>query len=92
MTFVYDAEGRFLDRLNPDSVIAQRIETEYWEEKCRALVAEHARRTQSAFAAGILNGWAHERARFWQVVPKEMLTRLEAPLAREPAVRVSAAE
>ncbi|MGH6954791.1 MAG: glutamate synthase-related protein, partial [Alphaproteobacteria bacterium] len=92
MTFVYDAEARFLECLNPDSVVAQRIETEYWEEKCRALVAEHASRTQSAFAAGIVNGWAHERARFWQVVPKEMLTRLEAPLAHEPAMRVTAAE
>ena len=44
------------------------------------LVDEHVRETQSRFAARLLNDWALERGKFWQVVPKEMLTRLAHPL------------
>ncbi|MPZ09393.1 MAG: glutamate synthase large subunit [Kiloniellaceae bacterium] len=83
MAFVYDAADLLPERINPDSVIHQRIETEYWELQLRELVGEHWRETQSAFAQQILIDWEHEKRRFWQVVPREMLQRLAHPVNRE---------
>ena len=56
----------------------------------RALVAEHAGATDSKWAAGLLHDWDRWRDRFVQVIPKEMLDRLDAPLSDQP--RLVAAE
>ncbi|MGE0092998.1 MAG: glutamate synthase large subunit [Alphaproteobacteria bacterium] len=76
MAFVYDMDGTFAQRINPDTILAQRIETPHWDEVCRALIAEHAARTGSNLAASLLNAWSEERGRFWQIVPREMVGRL----------------
>ena len=91
MAFVYDSDGVFEAHINDDTVVAQRIETPHWESLVRELIAEHLEATQSAFAERLLNDWDREVAKFWQVVPKEMLDRLEHPLTRE-AVAAGAAE
>jgi glutamate synthase (NADPH/NADH) large chain len=44
------------------------------------MVAEHVAETKSPLGARLLNDWNREVERFWQVVPKEMLSRLPAPL------------
>ncbi|GAB4175416.1 MAG: glutamate synthase large subunit [Thalassobaculales bacterium] len=87
MAFVYDADGTFLDRVNPDTVVWQRIETEHWEGVLKALVAAHAEETQSRFAQRLLIDWPLEVGKFWQVVPKEMLARLPQPLTAEERKR-----
>ncbi|HUK00076.1 MAG TPA: glutamate synthase large subunit [Stellaceae bacterium] len=81
MAFVYDAGDEFPSRVNGESVIWQRVQTPHWEGVLRALVEEHARESQSRFAQQLLLDWERELRRFWQVVPKEMLARLPAPLA-----------
>jgi len=83
MAFVYDAEELFSLKANPDTVIWQAVQTEYWEGQLRALVQEHVAETQSPFAAALLADWERELPRFRQVVPKEMLSRLEHPVTRE---------
>jgi glutamate synthase (NADPH/NADH) large chain len=80
MAFVYDADGLFTHHVNPDSVIYQRVETDHWQNILRALIEEHRAETGSAFAAELLAQWDIELARFWQVVPKEMVSRLSYPL------------
>jgi glutamate synthase (NADPH/NADH) large chain len=80
MAFVYDDEGVLDERINGDSVVAARIASAHWEDTLRALVAEHARETQSAFAAALLTDWDLLVGRFRQIVPKEMLGRLDHPL------------
>ena len=59
-----------------------RSETDYWEDFCRGLIERHAAETQSDWVSRILNEWDQERAAFWQIVPKEMLERLEHPIVR----------
>jgi glutamate synthase (NADPH/NADH) large chain len=86
MAFVYDADDEFPYRVNGESVLWQRIATPYWEGVLRGLVEEHVRQTQSRFAAQLLLDWERESRRFWQVVPKEMLTRLPEPLTLPAAV------
>ncbi len=83
MAFVYDPENVFPLKVNPDSVIHLRIETEYWEDVVKVLIGQHVRRTHSRFAYRLLNDWELERDFFWQVVPMEMLDKLEHPVTRE---------
>jgi glutamate synthase (NADPH/NADH) large chain len=83
MAFVHDAEDRFALRANGETVVWQRIETPHWEGVLKSLIEEHVRETQSRFAEQLLVDWDREIGRFWQVVPKEMLTRLPAPLKAE---------
>jgi glutamate synthase (NADPH/NADH) large chain len=81
MAFVWDPEERLPQRINPDSVIWQRLTSAHWEAVCRGLVEEHERETGSRHAQRILAEWERERLAFWQIVPKEMVERLAQPLA-----------
>jgi glutamate synthase (NADPH/NADH) large chain len=83
MAYVYDPDGDFERRVNPDQVTWQSIQTDYWENVVRDLIAEHVRETQSRFAERLLLNWSSERENFWQVVPKEIIPHLEQPLTHE---------
>ena len=80
MAFVYDSAGIFEEHVNPDQVLWQRVETRYWEEVLRDIVAEHAHETQSRFAERLLIDWEMERGNFWQIVPKEIIPHLSHPI------------
>jgi glutamate synthase (NADPH/NADH) large chain len=80
MAFVYDVDGTFAHRVNAESVVYQRIETEYWEDVLKRLVSEHVRETQSRYAERLLMDWQREVGKVWQIVPKEMIARLPQPL------------
>ncbi len=82
MAFVYDPDQLLPIRINSDSVIYQRVETQHYESQLRALVDRFWRETASDFAQRLLVDWHLTRNHFWQVVPKEMLNRLEHPVTR----------
>ena len=85
MAYVFDEDGDFEKAVNPDSVVWQRFGNEHYEEECRDLVRQHAAQTGSEWSKKLLAEWEHQRERFWQVVPKEMLGRLEVPVVSEAA-------
>jgi glutamate synthase (NADPH/NADH) large chain len=87
MAFVYDPDDTFELRVNPDTVTWQRLASAHWEGVLRALIAEHARETNSRYAAMLLHDWEQERTRFWQVVPKEYRKYLPQALADEELLR-----
>ncbi len=80
MAFVYDASGTFARRANPENIMWQRVASAHWEEVLRALIAEHAVATDSRWSRGLLEDWERTIASVWQVVPREMLSRLAQPL------------
>ncbi len=80
MAFIYDADDTFRYRLNADSVVWQRIETAHYERVLKDLIAQHSREAHSPLAAQLLNDWTMEVGKFWQIVPKEMVDRLDHPL------------
>ncbi len=90
MAFVYDPDDRVVPEVNTDSVIYQRVETSYWDELLRRVVSWHLRETQSPLADRLLNDWTFERRRFWQIVPKEMVERLEHPIVAKATTEKSA--
>ena len=85
MAFVYMAEAKFRQRINADSVVFQRLDSAHWEGVLRGLVEAHAAETGSRHAQRLLDDWAVEAGRFWQVCPTEMLALLEHPLSDRPA-------
>jgi glutamate synthase (NADPH/NADH) large chain len=91
IAFVYDADGTFERRINPESLLWRRLGHPHWEGVLRDLVARHVQETGSRFAARLLNEWATERDRFWHVVPKEFAKYLPVPMEQAPAA-VAAAE
>ncbi|PZU07124.1 glutamate synthase large subunit [Sphingomonas sp.] len=90
MAFVLDEDGSFPAHANPESILWQRLASTYWEQRLRSLIAAHAIATDSKWSNTILDDWDRWRDRFWQVVPKEMVTRLEQPLDDQDAEMVAA--
>jgi glutamate synthase (NADPH/NADH) large chain len=90
MAFVHDADGSFARRINPDSIVLNRVASAYWDGVLRGLVEEHGRETGSKWAGELLLDWDRSRGDFWQVCPKEMLSRLAHPLADDVRVMEAA--
>jgi glutamate synthase (NADPH/NADH) large chain len=82
--FIYDPEGKFELRVNPESLSWQRVASSHWSEALRRLITMHADETNSRYARMLLHDWDRVLPRFWQVVPKEYVKYLPAPL-RETA-------
>ena len=80
MAFIYDPQDTLPLRLNRETVVMERVESRYWETLVHDLIVDHHAQTGSAFAEIILQDWLRARHLFWQVCPKEMLTRLAHPL------------
>ena len=81
MAFVYDPDGTFEQRVNPETLTWQRVASAHWDGVLRGLVERHAAETSSRFAASLLHDWGRAAPRFWQVVPKEYVKYLDAPLS-----------
>ncbi len=90
MAFIYDESGTFDARANGESIVWQRLTSLHWEAVLKNLVTDHAEATDSKWSRGLLEDWERVRGHFWQVVPKEMLTRLAHPL--DDSVEMVAAE
>ena len=86
MAFVWDGDGRFMSRVNAETLEILRISSEYWETRLIHLVQSHVTQTASPFAREIARNWESEMPRFWQICPKEMVSRLAHPLSEEQAV------
>ena len=86
MAFIYDEGGEFLEKVNRTTLHLARIETRHWHEHLANLIQLHARETRSPLAKRLLADWDNEVAKFWHIVPLELLTRLPHPLTDEEAI------
>ncbi len=80
MAFVYDPDGTFERRVNPDSITWQRVQSTHWAGLLHEMVTRHAEETHSRYAAMLLHDWDRTLPRFWQIVPKEFVKYLAQPL------------
>ncbi|MEX2409472.1 MAG: glutamate synthase-related protein, partial [Rhodovibrionaceae bacterium] len=90
LAFVYDPQGSFRPRLNEDSVTVQRLQSAYYEQLVHDLIVRHIRETQSRYAEQLQLDWEMEKAKFWLIVPKDMLDKLEHPLSDEQTAQDAA--
>ncbi|MFC4291253.1 glutamate synthase large subunit [Sphingorhabdus arenilitoris] len=87
MAFVLDEDGEFEKRVNPESLVWQRLDSAHWEDVLKQMVQSHADKTDSKWSQTILEDWAIWRDKFWQICPKEMVSRVAHPLSdKETAV------
>jgi len=87
MAFIYDADETLPIHINDESVIYQRLSSAHWEGVLRREIEIHVQETQSKFAQTLLVDWDRVVGRFWQICPKEMVSRLAHPLSDQPEAR-----
>ena len=80
MAFVYNKSGDFENKVNPESVIWQNVETEYWINFLKNLILEHLEETNSKVSKYIIDNFDEEIKKFVQVCPKEMIDKIENPI------------
>ncbi len=83
MAFVYDKSRDFESKVNPESVIWQNVETEYWINFLKNLILEHLEETNSKVSKYITDNFDEEIKKFVQVCPKEMIDKIENPITSE---------
>lgn len=71
MAFVYDPKGQFENKVNPDTLLWQRITDPKWEAILKAQIQIHVQETESRYASFLLHDWQTALPHFWHVVPKE---------------------
>ena len=77
VAYVYDPDGTFPTRVNPEMVDLDLLEPAD-EEELRAIVERHYAATQSAIAYQILADWYSSASKFVKVMPKDYKRVLEA--------------
>jgi glutamate synthase (NADPH/NADH) large chain len=71
--FVYDCEGGFYEKINPELVEPLRIDTDEWDTEMfelKALIRDYYKKTGSKQAKFILEAWRSEVSKFWMVAPR----------------------
>ena len=89
MAFVYDSSNNFEKKVNPESVIWQKPETEFWIKFLKDLILNHIKETNSDFAKKLINNFENEIINFLQVCPREMLDKLDEPLTLNQTLAVA---
>ena len=80
MAFIYDLNNNFENRVNPETVVWQKLETKYWVNYLKNLIQDHCKETNSNLSQKIINNFDKEIYSFIQVCPKEMINKLENPI------------
>lgn len=71
--FVYDTEGDFYEKVNPELVEPLRIDTDEWDTEMfelKALLKDYVTKTGSKRATYILENFRTEIRKFWMVAPR----------------------
>ena len=89
MAFIYDKKDDFEKKVNPESIIWQRLETEYWKNFLKNNIKMYLEETNSKIAKYLLDNFDNEVSNFFQVCPKEMLDKLENPISTKKSVDIA---
>ncbi len=86
MAFIYDPKSQFVKKANPETIVWQKPETEYWKNYLKDLVLKHTQETNSNLSAKIIENFDDELNNFLQICPKEMLNKLVNPITNKSLV------
>ncbi len=76
--FIYDPEGAFEPKINPELVVAIRLHEKLDADTVRTLIERHYMATKSPLAFELFSNWEDKQKDFWLVLPREAQTaRLE---------------
>ncbi len=85
--YVYDVDGRFQSRLNPEMVVALPVKQVQDIAEAKALIEAHLHRTNSIRAQFLLDDWEAALKKLIRVIPKE-----RAELERQESQHEAASE
>ncbi|MDO7907190.1 glutamate synthase large subunit [Paenibacillus sp. JX-17] len=77
IAYVYDPEGKFLDRCNLEMVLLERLEDEDEANEVRGLIQRHNIFTGSERGQQVLEQWETARSQFVRVIPKDFKKMME---------------
>ena len=77
----------FKKKVNPESVVWQNIETDYWINFLRKLILEHSEETNSLLSKNIISNFDSEITNFVQVCPKEMINKIKNPISLKSKIK-----
>jgi glutamate synthase (ferredoxin) len=86
LAYFLDEAGTFPEKVNPDIVKLQRVQTAAAEGQLKGLIESHVDRTNSPKGKAILADWDTYLGQFWQVVPPSEADSPEAKVAEEKAL------
>ena len=89
MAFIYDEKNEFEKKVNPETVVWQKVETEYWSKFLKHLIQKHFEETKSKVAEKIIKDYKNEKNYFYQVCPKEMLNKLDNPITTKDKINIA---
>ena len=81
MAYLYDPDGAARDMINMESLVVTSMQEGHYMDELKGLIELHAAETHSKLAQTLLQHWDEEKANFLQVCPKEMLDKLDIPIA-----------
>ena len=81
MAFVFDEKNNFENYANPNSIIWQSVETDYWQRYLMEKLEEFYRETDSKIAKKIIDNFKTDIKKFKQICPIEMLDKLKNPIS-----------
>ncbi|MBV1865779.1 MAG: glutamate synthase large subunit [Rhodobacteraceae bacterium] len=87
MAYLYDPDRQLPRYLNEETVVTTPVAVAHWQDQLKGLIEDHVAETRSQKGDEILRRWEDELSNFVQVCPKEMLTRLPAPLTQEDSAQ-----
>ena len=89
MAFIYDCNNNLEKKINSETVVWQKIETDYWKNSLKNLVFKHFAETKSKISENLYNNFDDEINNFVQICPKEMLDKLENPISNKKITGVA---
>ena len=87
MAFIYDLNDHFEKKVNPETVVWQKLEPQYWINYLKSLIKEHYNETNSNLSKKIIDNFDNEINNFFQVCPKEMINKLKNPITYNPIIK-----
>ncbi|MCW1886471.1 glutamate synthase large subunit [Luteolibacter flavescens] len=83
--YVYDVDGRFYSRINPEMVVSLPVRRAQDVAELKKLISDHAEKTGSPHAAALLADWDNSLKKFVRVIAKERAALEAAEEAHEAA-------
>ena len=83
--YIYDEDGRFQSRINPEMVVALPVQREQDITEAKQLLEEHVQHTDSARAKHLLENWEKSIKKLIRVIPKTLAALEEAEESHEAA-------
>ena len=80
MAYLYDPDDQARTLMNHETLVTVAVNEGHYMAELEGLLERHLEETGSRKAAAILQHWDEKKHHFLQLVPREMLDKLDVPI------------